>query len=159
MIREDFKESWNGWMDRVMDGVFGLLLAALFAGGGVLVALGAGAVISAVDPASTYCAVTDTPLTALADTPALSGHFFLGTGQVGTDLTFFYLTQQGGYFSAHSATKNVRVFQDDPKAPYVETGDTQIAGAWGFVAFPVGTCTTDFHIPTGSVESNYKVNA
>ena len=139
---------------------FVLLFAALGAGIGCIPATVIGAKVEGTCEANRAATLVD-----LFDATGPSGHFFLGTGFVNDQLTYFYFTKEGDYYVSHRETF-AHIYEDADGSPTVQTFTYELPGPvilghalpGEWFAFNTGwRCSTDFHVPPGTVMSGYRV--
>ena len=102
-------------------------------------------------------------LAALSNVQSTEGRFFfLGTGYINGEQEFAFVENHGSYSTLETADGGQynRVFQDEQKHPHVDV-HTYHQSAW--FLFPawdwyMWNTTYDFHVPSGSVASNYDVD-
>lgn len=104
-------------------------------------------------------------LEVIADSPGVSGQFFLGIGGVATQLTVsYYQATDYGYSQPRSVTADggtdVRIYEDSP-TPYVIKRFPHSAHEWVGSLFN-GTNTKgvyEFHVPAGTIKRDYTLDA
>lgn len=119
--------------------------------------LGAGTLV--VSSAGRWEAET-IPLVALQDGSGVSGNFFLGSGYIKNDLTYYYYQQgsdSGIYGKTVKAEKAV-IYEDQEDTPIVREWHCMSIGASWQWAVCVPRTETEFHVPKGSVLSQYKMD-
>lgn len=128
--------------------------------GGLLGAIVAGAIGLAVP--YHWSAPHRESLLTLRSTDGVEGHFFLGSGAVGTHIVYAYytLSSDGKGFTPHTldADTGVNVYEDSKNAAYLEWQERSFAQDWyGHFALPVmaGKSWISFHVPPGTVKRNY----
>lgn len=145
-------------------GWFGALLL------GALTGLGAAVIIGGIATAATGSFKTQeeyrVPLKALAASQSVEGHFFLGSGSVNGKRTINYITADGNrnYLQEADASRST-VIEDTPVAagPHLTAFNQCMNNPW---IAPWQMCrplnaderSMEFHIPAGSVLSDYTVD-
>jgi hypothetical protein len=158
-----FKELWFGeWAmtdgaiefigSFVFGGVFTLFVAGLCAGAAVLIGL-------AFDTHSVE--ISRSKLVSIRDKDGISGTFFLGTGQIGSDQYYFYYEQrQDGGFRPGKVKSNdgVRVYEEARQDAELVTFTWELNKSWAkWVALPInrGGYVYDFHVPQGTIRTGF----
>lgn len=130
----------------VVFGAFGLLL-----GGGIASFIGY-AFPQRAEPSDRY------ELVALRDNIGMSGSFFLGTGSIDQEITYFFYRKEGTGFKADKVS-NAVIFEDEETQPYVQKYDSEFKNSfWDIFVFPMKEYPTEIHIPKGSILQNYTLN-
>lgn len=104
-------------------------------------------------------------LVSLNDAAGVKGSFFLGTGSVSSDLTYYYYQREtnGGFTGQSQTAKDAIVYQDEQNYPHVEHWGR--AWDWGWIGFfvPAGPCVRDqchdLHVPQDSILPGFKLDA
>lgn len=64
---------------------------------------------------------TENDIVLLKDNVSVDGHFFLGTGYVGSNMKyFFYCIDEDGYYLRSVGTYNTRIIEDDDVVPFIK---------------------------------------
>lgn len=100
----------------------------------------------------------------LYDTPEMSGGFFLGTGSFDTDEMYHYNQVVDGYDTryeyAEIAKVRAMVDEDNPARPYLQKYHMEYDYGWSWLLtiFPADDATPKpvFHIPAGSIDTNFQ---
>jgi hypothetical protein len=156
---------WEGvcarWYVRKVDATE-CALAATFGGAivfavTVMVATGLGAIA----PKQTVLSFTY-PLVALRSQDAVSGSFFLGSGQIGSDLYYsWYEGMQDGGLVPHRiiASTRTRIYEEATSAPELRVYVDVLREGWWrrFVLDQDQEQTITFHIPIGSVKRGFSL--
>ncbi len=93
--------------------------------------------------------------------PSLSGHFFLGSGTLGSTPEYQYVVKRdGAYYSEQTPSEGVPTFATKDGSAYVTvTTKTEYAN-WFFPGYKIPLDKPDsyaFHIPAGSIVQNYNI--
>lgn len=109
--------------------------------------------------------VPDDPvyLYGLRNSSEISGSFFLGIGSIDETQTAFYSIKEadGGIVFRDMPLEEIRIYEDDPAKPYLQSYHGEFAAKWAEYVFVIpvysGDKPTEFHIPTGSVFQGYSI--
>jgi len=101
----------------------------------------------------------DHSLTALQTSSSVEGRtFFLGSGYINGKRTLNYITNDGGAYRVQSADAVDSVIYQDSETPIVTVYEWDLENPW-FAPFVLGhKHTYDFHIPEGSILSDYTID-
>lgn len=142
-------------VDNYSDGeepFIGLLVGAVF---GLLVSLFIGA-------AHLDTSTTRSNLANLQDGSSTSGGFFLGTGHIDEKQVFtYYKETDNGKFQLRNLENDTDVFvvQDTKGEAYVETTQTDVNPAWSLWGVGGYIEKTEFHVPKGSIKTDFVLDA
>jgi hypothetical protein len=94
-------------------------------------------------------------LASLQDGTPATGSFFLGSGYVDGDPTYFYYTKQGNAYLYNSTdASGVRVYEDTDKPYLMQQNDCKTDTEWLADCMSFGP-VTEIHVPKGTVKSNF----
>jgi hypothetical protein len=97
-------------------------------------------------------------IAALQDNSSTSGSFFLGSGSIDDQAVFYYYAANNGEYSLlHTIADNVIITETDdtPQVYYWKAvSDNKFWYVGGFAH-----CSPTFHVPKGSIISNYTLDA
>ncbi len=99
----------------------------------------------------------------LYDQSELEGNFFLGIGSIdGVDYIHYSVKEaDGGIIFRKIEKESIRVYEDDPELPYLQTYSPIFKSEWmthiGLSPSAVGIPAPEFHVPTGSVDGKYNI--
>jgi hypothetical protein len=134
--------------------IMGGVIVVMFSG---MVAMGFGELA----PKQTVLSFTY-PLVQLRSQDAVSGSFFLGSGQIGSDLYYsWYEGMQDGGLVPHRivASTRTRIYEEATSAPELRVYVEVLRQGWWqhFVLDPEEEQTFTFHIPIGSVKRGFSL--
>lgn len=100
-------------------------------------------------------------LLALSDTTGPSGSFFLGTGSVNEEASFFYYEklERGAHLTHVDADDAIIIEESDLDEPYVDVLVQHSNNTFWFSDFIAEDESYEFHIPKGSIATNYSLDA
>lgn len=138
----------------------GHIFAALFGGAivgalSLVAAMGLGAIAPhRLSPTFSY------PLVALKSQDSISGSFFLGSGQIGSDIYYvWYERIYDGGLVPHRvvASSRTRIYEEQQSAPELRAYESHIVGDWWkrFAFDPDSDQILEFHVPVGSVKRGF----
>lgn len=98
-------------------------------------------------------------LVALQTSSSIEGRsYFLGSGYINGKRTLNYITDDGGAFRVESADADDSVIYQDSDSPTVTVHEWDLVNPW-FAPWSFGhRHTYTFHVPEGSILSDYTVN-
>ena len=99
-----------------------------------------------------------TKLVSLRDSDGISGHFFLGTGSIGTTQYYFFYKEAGqGYQPGKvTVTGNVMVFEEKRQGGELKAYTYQFVNpSLGWIAMDWQSQKYEFVIPDGSLKKNF----
>jgi hypothetical protein len=145
----------DGW-DDLGDSIF---LTALTALGGALIGLILMLVLSIwFGPVFQFKGEADHQLVALKTSNSVEGRFFLGSGYVNGQRTLNYITDDDGAFRIESADAAQSVVYQDSDEPTVTVHEWNLENPW-FAPWSFGHWHTyTFHVPEGSILSDYTID-
>ena len=97
-------------------------------------------------------------LVSLRDGDGISGHFFLGTGSIGTTQYYFFYKEAGqGYQPGKvTVTGNVMVFEEKRQGGELKAYTYQfVNSSFGWIAMDWQSQKYEFVIPEGSLKKNF----
>lgn len=136
-------------------GFLGFLIGCLMAviGGGIISIFFRGNLIEKQ--------VSNTALYSLYDDPTINGRFFLGSGAIDGELTYFYNVENadGSYTpkQLNVANNPVRVFEEEIEEAYLIVY-ASYCGTWACHWFSLGLeefARYEFHVPDGTLDRSY----
>jgi hypothetical protein len=98
-------------------------------------------------------------LVALANGSNIKGQFFLGSGFVGSHLTYTYVTKRDGYYTLHSkAADSNTLLQQGVAHPEKDVYHQTVTNPWLWPwPLPLDDVTV-FRVPDGTVAQKYSVD-
>lgn len=140
--------------ERVSVAIFGLLIGVGF-GTVVMFTLGQAVPSHLVETGERH------EIGALQDSGDYSGRFFLGSGTIDGDLSFFFYQREGGGYVARKAEGwRTVIYTDERERPYVATLRTAVSDPfWANFAMSWGSQRLyALHVPPGSIVANYTLD-
>jgi len=97
-------------------------------------------------------------LVALQTSSSVEGRFFLGSGYINGERTLNYITDDDGAFRIQSADADASIVYQDSENPTVTVFEFSFENPW-FAPWSFGTTYTyEFHVPEGSILSDYTID-
>ena len=143
----------HDFLDRFMDTLLLLLLAALVFGFGVGFSFLAGIAVP-----KQWTGPETTQLVSLRDSDGVSGQFFLGTGSIdATQYYFFYKEAGQGYQPGKvEVSNNVTVFEEKGQNGQLKTYTYKFSNPlFRWIALELPNQKYEFIIPEGSLKKNF----
>lgn len=97
-------------------------------------------------------------LVALQTSSSIEGRFFLGSGYINGKRTLNYITDDSGAFRVESADADDSVIYQDSNEPTVTVHEWDLVNPWLAPWSFSHKHTYTFHVPEGSILSDYTVN-
>lgn len=102
---------------------------------------------------------TVTEITALEDNSAVSGHFFLGSGNIDETQYYYYLTKTDkGIRQEKVPTEKTYIEYDNDNPKIVENTYVWKDAEWNLLGFCLKSDTCTIYVPEGSITTKFNID-
>lgn len=150
LLNHSVYDDWNVDLGAILSGLIISMFVSFYI---IVIASGV------ISPKIEYVVDYEQPILALQDNSLTNGHFFLGSGTIGSAMKYVYLAKQDDGVVLKTVDTNNVVIMESSDTPKIIVYKSQFVNdVWRNILFNFNGGRTKFSIPKNSIKYNYNVD-